>query len=46
MRFEFRLPDVGEGITESELLAWHVAPGQDVREHHPRCHSETHMARC
>ena len=28
MRFEFRLPDVGEGITESELLAWHVAPGE------------------
>ena len=24
---EFRLPDVGEGLTEAEILSWHVAPG-------------------
>ena len=44
MRFEFRLPDVGEGITESELLAWHVAPGQDVREDQLLCEIETDKA--
>ncbi len=28
--FEFELPDLGEGVTEGELLAWHVAPGDAV----------------
>lgn len=32
MRFEFRLPDVGEGITEAAVLAWHAVPGADVSE--------------
>ena len=27
---EFRLPDLGEGLTESELVAWHVAVGDHV----------------
>ena len=27
---EFRLPDLGEGLTESELVEWHVAPGDVV----------------
>lgn len=44
MRFEFRLPDVGEGITESELLTWHVAPGQEVREDQVLCEIETDKA--
>jgi pyruvate dehydrogenase E2 component (dihydrolipoamide acetyltransferase) len=26
----FRLPDVGEGLTEAEILTWHVAAGDDV----------------
>jgi 2-oxoisovalerate dehydrogenase E2 component (dihydrolipoyl transacylase) len=26
----FRLPDLGEGLTESEIVAWHVAPGDTV----------------
>ncbi|MFH8252799.1 dihydrolipoamide acetyltransferase family protein [Microbacterium sp. B2969] len=26
----FLLPDVGEGLTEAEIVAWHVAPGDDV----------------
>ncbi|MFJ6651834.1 dihydrolipoamide acetyltransferase family protein [Microbacterium sp. NPDC091313] len=26
----FRLPDVGEGLTEAEIVAWRVAPGDDV----------------
>ena len=28
--FEFKLPDVGEGLTEADILAWHVAPGDAV----------------
>lgn len=31
-RFLFRLPDVGEGVAEAEIVAWHVKPGDRVRE--------------
>ena len=27
---EFRMPDVGEGLTEAEVVAWRVAPGDVV----------------
>ncbi|MBJ2121221.1 2-oxo acid dehydrogenase subunit E2 [Arthrobacter sp. MSA 4-2] len=27
---EFRLPDLGEGLTESEIVSWHVAVGDTV----------------
>src|ERR1700691_6269566 len=27
---EFRLPDVGEGLTEADIVAWHVQPGDQV----------------
>jgi pyruvate dehydrogenase E2 component (dihydrolipoamide acetyltransferase) len=30
VRQEFRLPDVGEGLTEAEVVAWRVAPGDAV----------------
>lgn len=26
----FSLPDLGEGLTESEIVAWHIAPGDTV----------------
>ncbi|KAA9108421.1 dihydrolipoamide acetyltransferase family protein [Microbacterium rhizomatis] len=26
----FHLPDVGEGLTEAEIVSWHVAPGDTV----------------
>ncbi len=26
----FVLPDLGEGLTEAEIVAWHVAPGDEV----------------
>jgi len=29
---EFKLPDVGEGVAEGELLEWHVEPGDTVTE--------------
>ena len=30
MREHFKLPDVGEGLTEAEIVAWRVAPGDTV----------------
>lgn len=32
MKFEFKLPDIGEGIHEAELLQWSVQPGQRIKE--------------
>ena len=34
-RYVFKLPDVGEGIAEAEIVAWHVAPGDMVEEDQP-----------
>jgi 2-oxoisovalerate dehydrogenase E2 component (dihydrolipoyl transacylase) len=31
----FRLPDVGEGVAEAEIVAWHVAAGQRLEEDQP-----------
>src|SRR5919205_1629797 len=30
-----KLPDIGEGTTEAEIVKWHVAPGQEIREEDP-----------
>ena len=30
MKQEFRLPDLGEGLTEAEIVSWHVSPGDTV----------------
>lgn len=33
--FIFKLPDVGEGTAEAEIVAWHVKPGDMVAEDQP-----------
>lgn len=31
-RYLFRLPDIGEGVAEAEIVAWHVKPGDRILE--------------
>jgi 2-oxoisovalerate dehydrogenase E2 component (dihydrolipoyl transacylase) len=31
-RFVFKLPDLGEGTVEAEVIEWHVEPGDEVME--------------
>lgn len=39
--FEFALPDVGEGLTEAEIVSWKVAPGDHVAVNQVVCEIET-----
>jgi len=34
-KFVFKLPDIGEGIAEAEIVAWHVAVGDRIEEDQP-----------
>jgi len=31
----FKLPDLGEGVVEAEIVAWHVTPGEEVSVDQP-----------
>ncbi|MGI0139725.1 MAG: dihydrolipoamide acetyltransferase family protein [Thermoplasmata archaeon] len=35
MTFEFRLPDIGEGVAEGEVVQWFVREGEMIREDAP-----------
>ncbi|MDQ1597417.1 MAG: hypothetical protein QOI70_841, partial [Microbacteriaceae bacterium] len=41
---DFTLPDLGEGLTESELIEWHVAVGDLVTLNQPIAEVETAKA--
>ena len=41
---EFKLPDLGEGLTEGEILRWLVAPGDEVKDGQPIVEVETAKA--
>jgi 2-oxoisovalerate dehydrogenase E2 component (dihydrolipoyl transacylase) len=38
---QFNLPDVGEGLTEAEIVSWKVAPGDKVSVNQVICEIET-----
>lgn len=42
--FEFKLPDLGEGIHEGEILKWHAQVGETVKEDAPLVDVETDKA--
>jgi len=44
MTREFKLPDIGEGISEVELLQWYVREGESVREDQNLAEIETDKA--
>ncbi|MFF2042900.1 dihydrolipoamide acetyltransferase family protein [Kitasatospora sp. NPDC058170] len=41
---EFKMPDVGEGLTEAEILSWYVKPGDTVTDGQVVCEVETAKA--
>ena len=34
-RWEFKLPDIGEGVTEGEVVSWLIKPGDLIKEDQP-----------
>jgi 2-oxoisovalerate dehydrogenase E2 component (dihydrolipoyl transacylase) len=43
-RVPFKLPDIGEGIAEAEIVAWHAAVGDRIEEDAPLCDMMTDKA--
>ena len=35
MTFEFKLPDIGEGVVEGEIVRWLIRPGEMIEEDQP-----------
>src|ERR687886_1456521 len=40
----FKLPDLGEGLQEAEIVQWHVKPGESVKTDQPMVSVETAKA--
>src|SRR3954469_22581197 len=43
-RYIFKMPDLGEGTVEAEVVAWHVKPGDLVQEDQVMCEVMTEKA--
>ena len=41
MQYEFKLPDLGEGLTEGEVARWLVAEGDEIAEDQPLVEIQT-----
>src|SRR5881397_3270993 len=41
MAYTFKLPDLGEGLTEGEIARWLVSEGQEIEEDHPLVEIQT-----
>ena len=44
MAYDFKLPDLGEGLTEGEVARWLVAEGQEIAEDDPLVEIQTDKA--
>ncbi len=42
--FVFKMPDIGEGVVEAEITAWHIKEGQQVNEDDPVADAMTDKA--
>jgi pyruvate dehydrogenase E2 component (dihydrolipoamide acetyltransferase) len=44
MSYEFKFPDIGEGLTEGEIVRWRVKAGEEIKEGQPLVEVETDKA--
>ncbi|OIK11508.1 dihydrolipoamide acetyltransferase family protein [Bacillus sp. MUM 13] len=44
MSFQFRLPDIGEGIHEGEIVKWFIKPGDKIQEDDVLCEVQNDKA--